>query len=404
MAISSRAAVASIAPIDREYAIPDTGAPAGARIFRDLSDPFALTGGPDSRDKNRSCLSSGQYLPGPMKRLLSIFALCAGLAAPASAAFASPDAPGLEDVQVGERELQTRIALICEGVCTVEKRGGADFFVRGVASEMTLDLTKRSRNVSGFSMRPESGGSGLYVETRRILEYANAKPCNISGRAATCIDMFFADAEPSQAQLARPSLAQKQEPKPSEKPAEKAQASPSPKPPLRESAPERLSRFAALAPPERLEPPKPAQLASIRPANPPVEASKPVLREDRPLPAPARKPFDYAASVETLLGRKLTPGFCASSKATLQSDPWALDAMVNVGLCEAAAGNAEEGDATLSRLLSYTPDNYQAYVGRALIALQAGEKSVARRYFQSALDAPPPIEESTQIVKAMQEL
>lgn len=333
-----------------------------------------------------------------------MIALCAGFAGSAAFAFASPDAPGLEDVQVGERALQTRIALICEGVCSVEKRGGADFFVRGVVSDMALDLTKRSRNVSGFSMRPEAAGSALHVETRRILEYANAKPCKISGRAATCIDMFFADAEPSQAQLARPSLAKAETAKTPEKPAEKPKPATAPKPALRESAPERLSRFAALAPPERLEPPKPAQLASIRPANPPVEASKPVIREERPLPAPSQKPFNYAASVETLLGKKLTPGFCASSKATLHSDPWALEAMVNVGLCEAAAGNAEGGDATLSRLLSYTPDNYEAYVGRALIALQAGEKSVARRYFQSALDAPPPIEESTQIVRAMQGL
>ncbi|WP_133162169.1 tetratricopeptide repeat protein [Hyphococcus luteus] len=352
-----------------------------------------------------------------MKRCLSIFALCAGLAALAPPALASPDAQGLEDVQVGERELQTRIALICEGNCTVEKRGGADFFVRGVASDMTLDLTARSQNITGFSMRRENKGSALHVKTRRILEYANAKPCKISGRAATCIDMFFADAEPSKAQLKTPSLASNQASKPAPKTSEKTQETktqkkPAPqlaaKPALRESAPERLSRFASLAPPERLQPPKPAQLASVRPVQKPVEMSKPAMRDERtlsaPLPAPAKKPFNYAEQVEKLLGKKLTPGFCGSAKATLQSDPWALDAMVNVGLCEAAAGNAEEGDATLSRLLEYTPDNYEAYVGRALIAMQAGEKSVARRYFQNALDAPPPIEESTRIVRAMQAL
>lgn len=347
-----------------------------------------------------------------MKRRLSIFALCAGLAAFAPPVLASPDAPGLEDVQVGERELQTRIALICEGNCTVEKRGGADFFVRGVASDMTLDLTARSQNITGFSMRRQDKGSALHVKTRRILEYANAKPCKISGRAATCIDMFFADAEPSQAQLKTPSLASNQTSKPASKTPEKAQEKPAPKlaakPALRESAPERLSRFASLGPPERLQPPKAAQLASVRPVQKPVEMSKPEMRDERPLSAPlsapAKKPFNYAEQVEKLLGKKLTPGFCGSAKATLQSDPWALDAMVNVGLCEAAAGNAEEGDATLSRLLEYTPDNYEAYVGRALIAMQAGEKSVARRYFQNALDAPPPIEESTRIVRAMQAL
>ncbi len=347
-----------------------------------------------------------------MKRRLSIFALCAGLAALARPVLASPDVSGLEDVQVGERALQTRIALICEANCTVEKRGGADFFVRGVATDMDLDLTAKSRNITGFSMSREGQGSALHVETRRILEYANAKPCKISGRAATCIDMFFADAEPAQAQLKTPSLASAQGAKPAAAP-EKSQTSvpqrePAPrlaaKPALRESEPDRLSRFAALAPPERLAPPQPAQLASVRPVQKPVEVSKPVMREQRRPPAPAPKPFNFAEQVEKLLGKKLTPGFCGSAKATLQSDPWALDAMVNVGLCEAAAGNAGEGDATLSRLLEYTPDNYEAYVGRALIALEAGEKSVARRYFQNALDAPPPIEESTRIVRAMQSL
>lgn len=341
-----------------------------------------------------------------MKRIFVNIALCAALVA-LSPARAAPGARGLDDVQVGERELQTRIALICEEACTVEKRGGAEFFVQGVVSDMTLDLTKRSRNIAGFAMTPEGAGSLLEVETRRILEYANAKPCKISDRAAACIDLFFADAEPSQAQLAKPSLAPAQTAKQTdpaaEKPEEPSQRLAAPKPPLRESAPERLSRFAALAPPERLVPPQPAQLASVRPVQKPVEVSKPVMREERP-PPPEKQAFDYAAQAEALLGRKLTPGFCASAQATLQSDPWALDAMVNVGLCEAASGDAEAGDATLSRLLEYTPDNYEAYVGRALIALQAGEKSVARRYFQSALDAPPPIEESTRIVKAMQGL
>jgi tetratricopeptide (TPR) repeat protein len=341
-----------------------------------------------------------------MKRIFVNIALSAGLAALAPA-HAAPDAQGIEDVQVGERQLQTRIALICESACAVEKLGGPEFFVRGVVSEMALDLTKRSRNITGFSMAPKGEGSALHVETRRILEYANTKACKISGRAAACIDLFFADAEPSQAQLATPSLAAA--PKQSEKPVasppeEKKPQAAAPKPVLRESAPERLSRFASLAPPERLAPPQPAQLASVTPVQKPVEASKPVMREDRPLPPPEEEAFDYAAQVEMLLGRKLTPGFCASAKATLQSDPWALDAMVNVGLCEAAAGDAEAGDAMLSRLLEYTPDNYEAYVGRALIALQAGEKSVARRYFQSALDAPPPIDESTRIVRAMQSL
>ena len=296
---------------------------------------------------------------------------------------------GLEDVQVGERDLQTRIALICEGPCTLEKRSDDTFFLPGVDAEMSLDLQDRSENIEGFSIRHDAEGSLMIVRPTRLIEYANAKPCRIRERAATCVDIFFADARPRPASIETPTLA----------PAKTAA-----KPDLRESAPERLSRFARLGPPERLEPPQGARLASVRPVDPPSMEAKPSIREEAPLPASVQEKFDYAASVKSLLGKNLTPGFCASAKATLQADPWALDDMVNVGLCEAATGNAAEADQMLARLLEYTPDNYEAHVGRALIAVQAGEKSVARRYFQDALNAPPPIEESNRIVAAMNRL
>ncbi|WP_411817549.1 tetratricopeptide repeat protein [Hyphococcus sp. DH-69] len=315
---------------------------------------------------------------------------------------------GLEDVQVGERNLQTRIALICDGPCSIEKRADEQFFLRGVSSDMTLDLSDRSKNIEGFELVPDRAGSVMSVKPARLIEYANAKPCVIAERAATCIDLFFADAKPREAKIATPVL--------------NASLPKTAPPALRESAPERLSRFAALAPPERLAPPTGARLASVQPVqNPPV----PTLRE-REVVAPAepqrtqqqsanaiqtgaRAPqpaegFNYAEKVKALLGKNLSPGYCASAKANLQSDAWALESMVDVGLCEAAAGNAELAETMLSRLLEYTPDNYEAHVGRALIALQAGEKSVARRYFQDALDAPPPIEESTRIVEAMRAL
>lgn len=324
---------------------------------------------------------------------IAIWALCAtALAAPGQ---------GLDDVQVGEKGLQTRIALICDGPCGLEKRGDGIFFLRGVTADLSLDLSSRSRNIAGFTMTPDAEGSLLNVASRRILEYANTKSCMIAGRPATCVDLFYADATARQAELATPSLAQN---KPAKEAAPEPAPKPAPKPALRESAPDRLSRFASLGPPERLQPPAPARLASVTPVQKPVEADKPVIREEKPLPAPRPKKFDYAGQVEALLGKTLTPGYCASARATLQSDPWALGAMVDTGLCQAAAGKSEEADATLARILEYTPDNYEAYVGRALIALQAGEKSVARRYFQNALDAPPPMEESSRIVAAMRAL
>ncbi|WP_425409609.1 tetratricopeptide repeat protein [Hyphococcus sp.] len=338
------------------------------------------------------------------KRALLRFAAAFCAAGAGVCLFASPvlASSALQDVQVGERDLQTRIALICEGLCNLEKRSDDVFFLPGVSVEMALDLSDRSENVEGFSIRPDAEGSLLNISPNRLIEYANAKPCRIKERQAVCVDMFFADARPRQAMIETPSLSPEPEPEPA-------------KPDLRESAKDRLSRFARLGPPERLEPPQGARLASVRSVNEPPrpETTRPeTTSPERPSfrdsahaqTAPAKAEFDYAASVKALLGKDLTPGFCASSKASLQTDPWALEDMVNVGLCEAADGNAPEAEQTLARLLQYTPDNYEAHVGRALIAIEAGEKSIARRYFQDALNAVPPIEESNRIVAAMNRL
>lgn len=318
---------------------------------------------------------------------------------------ASATMGGLDDVQVGERDLQTRIALICDGDCVLEKRGDTEFFLRGAASDMMLDLADRSDNISGFTLTSGIDGSTLDVSAVRLVEYANAKTCSIGGRAAACIDLFFSDAKPAPARLETPTL---------DRPALAA------KPALRESAPERLSRYASLAPPERLAPPQNARIASVQPVHDPVALSKPAIRENEPPSprtsaprstaenqAPQRSspaPFDYAERVEVLLGKTLSSNFCATAKGTLDADPWALGSMVEVGLCQAAAGQTEEAEQTLSRLLAYTPDNYEAHVGRALIAMQIGEKGIARKYFQDALNAPPPIEESNRIVEAMNSL
>lgn len=336
-----------------------------------------------------------------MKRLLRAFAsllaaALVGMSPSAACAQAALRGAGLEDVQVGERALQTRIALICDGPCSLEKRSDTSFFLRGVVSDMSLDLSKRSRNINGFALTPGDEGSVLIVNTARVLEYANAKPCAIAERAATCVDLFFADAQATQARVETPKLS-----------GQALAAAPA----LREGAPERLSRFAALGPPERLAPPRGANLASVRSASsaapqlaqPPRQQASNNARISAPAQNASAR-FDYAAEVKTLIGKNLSPGFCASAKAELQQDAWALSSMVDVGLCEAAAGNAEEAETMLARLLEYTPDNYEAHVGRALIALQAGEKSIARRYFQDALDAPPPIEESSRIVDMMRAL
>lgn len=350
-----------------------------------------------------------RYAWAPMllnKRVLATFTFIWTLAAAGMAAVAlsaTPEAGKLDDVQIGERGDQTRLALICTGACNVIKRDNDVFLLHGANADFKLDLSDRSKNISEFIAVSAGEGSLLRVTPVRTLEYANTKSCKVGGQAAICIDLFFyGDNNTSRApaSTARSTAAggKKKKPVQQETTAAAEIARTPAKPALREGEPERLGRFARLTPPERLTPP-PAILAKVQPIEQSIAVGKPAIRLQTPA-APAEK-FNYAARVRSLLGKELTTAYCTEAQATLQNDPWALEAMVDVGLCAAARGDMTEAEEILSRLIEYTPDNYEAHVGRALIAAQAGEKSVARKYFQDALNALPPIEESNRIVQAM---
>jgi Tfp pilus assembly protein PilF len=108
-----------------------------------------------------------------------------------------------------------------------------------------------------------------------------------------------------------------------------------------------------------------------------------------------------AEAAASLLGKRLDAAGCEAARARLKADGWALEAMVDVGFCDAAAGDLDKADGVFMRLLAYTPDNYEALVGRALIARAQGKKDIARGFFQAALNALPPIAESERIEAAM---
>ncbi len=329
-----------------------------------------------------------------MARLFLAWVLsAAGMAAVALSA--TPDAPGLVDVQIGERGNQTRIALLCVTPCNIEKRSNTEFVLHGVGADLSLDLSARSKFVSAFTAAPNGDSSLMRVNVNSAVEYANTKTCTVGGQAAACIDLFFAagktPGEVGGQRATRPAPAAYKDP-----PGNSA------KPALREGAEERLNNYAQVMPPEHLKAPPVATLAKLQPAPGIVEVGKPAIRTRDPIRPAAG--LNYAARVHSLLGKDLSAAYCNNAQATLQADPWALGAMVDVGLCTAARGEVAEAEEILTRLLEYTPDNYEAHVGRALIAVDAGEKSVARKYFQDALNTPPPIEESNRIVQAMNAL
>ncbi len=402
-----------------------------------------------------------------------------GVAGLASGAFAA--APGLDDVQIGERGDRTRIALVCEAECSLVKHSDKDFLLRGANADLSLDLGDHSVNVAGLTAIAAGGGSLVQVSLAREIDHAEAGACVVGGHRGACIDLFFKPLPPapvttpdvavsSADRASRGAPARDPDPAPamrdaprqasvkaalnaapsiregaaphgrdpvSKEPAPQtpvlrepagaaapvAPAFVAPAPGLRDGGSAQRFRFAGAASPERLAPhafsgdslsgnaPAPAQgavLAKLQPATAAAPAYAPRAFDGgavRLKPETGVGPgSDPSLQISAILGKDLSPEYCAQARAILNADPWALDAMGDIGLCALAAGDAEEAEAILSRLLEYTPDHYEAHVGRAIIAAQAGERSVARRYFQDALNALPPIGESDRIVAAMNAL
>ncbi len=322
----------------------------------------------------------------------------AGLAALALSAGPTPKAV-LKDIQIGERGDQTRIAFFCSADCALEARGD-DFILKAVDASFDVNLAERSARIENIRATPGEGGAVIRVTTKVAVKNIEIKSCAIAGKPAACLDLFFApdEARAAPAPQAQTQLTDAAEPaaaEPPEPPAAPVVA----KPNLRETASDRLSRFAALAAPERLAPPAGAILAKVQSIDSSVEVGKPTMRVQEQFTCLVEQ--NFAARMSVILEKDLTPAFCNNAEVALQADAWSLGAMVDVGLCAAARGDVEVADAMLARLLEFTPDNYEALVGRAVIAEQAEEKGVARKYYQDALNALPPIAESNRIVNAM---
>ena len=246
--------------------------------------------------------------------------------------------------------------------------------------------------------------------------------CEIGGRKGACADVYFA--EPRVLQQSPTSGPRNQQrviaptqasalfdvPPPTPKirpaaeipPAAKPDVTLAPPPPLRDLSVTQYQQFASLAAPERLTPPSAPVLAKLQAVEDPVKIGKPILRTEKPTVAIAE--IDYAESARIILDKNISPAHCNNVEATLQNDAWALGAMVDLGFCAASRGDYVDANTIFERILEYTPDNYEALVGRALIAERAGDTKLARKLYQDALNALPPILESQKIVAAMGEL
>jgi hypothetical protein len=356
-----------------------------------------------------------------------------GLSAIAGAA---PDRQRLDDIQIGEAGAIVRVALLCRGPCDVAPSADAatagSFLLRGIEEDIDLDLAGRGGLAERLRLKPVDGGSLLTIEANAALNSARVIDCATESGPARCVEFRFdrdarIAAAPPPATRAPATRAPAAVIAPRARPVRRSavspatvsaplQGSPAATPGLRSDAPpataadgvpfigaivldaaaplrvgadERLV-VPEFAPPERLAPPRPSQGVATE------------LKERVLAPAPASgQPFSIAREMEAILGKTADIGTCEGAAARLSADAWALASMVDLAFCKAASGSLEDADADFTRLLAYTPDNYEALVGRGLIALSRGERARGLGFLQEALNALPPIEESDRIAEAM---
>ncbi len=353
-----------------------------------------------------------------------LLAAAASVAAFSALAAALPDKQRLEDLLIGSEGTIVRVAVLCRTRCEIvaseDPSSIGSFRIEGVEKNLDVDLTGHGGVAERLRLKPVDGASLLTVYAPARLNAARVIDCETDSGPARCVEFRFDRGGETVAAPERltqpPSAAARaaEAPKPKAAPkrptAAAATKESAPQPGLRsEAAPAEAVPFLGaaivdvdprsrdnpdlkfavpdLAPPERLAPPR---------------EMKSALKERVLAPAtrsPAR--FDFAREMTAILGKRNDPATCEGAAARLTADAWALGAMVDLAFCKAASGALEEADDDFTRLLAYTPDNYEALVGRGLIALARGERTRGMDFLQEALNALPPIAESDRIAAAM---
>lgn len=334
------------------------------------------------------------------------------IAAAAFAAFAAEPRDELEDVQIGEAGSTLRVALICTKGCAVTPGEGVEFRILGVAVDLDIDLESRSALARRLTIARGQGESVLKIDAASRINAARVVSCQSDSGPAPCVEYRF---EPSTAPAALPATSSPTPGLGAEPPKVEAKAptrkdkvpfigaliAPT-RPSLRDEAAEGVLYLPQFAPPERLNAPavEPPETLGSFPAN--VDIGRPALISvNRAQTLGDGAAFDFMTEAVEILGKSFDIGACEGAKQRLAADAWALDAMIDYAFCKAADGRLEEADADFARLLAYTPDNYEALVGRGLIAIANGERERGQQLFQEALNALPPIKESDRIVNAM---
>ena len=323
----------------------------------------------------------------------------------------------VKDIQLGEKNSITRIALVCEPRCEIEQSVNSEalFLIKNIAANLTIDMRKRSKNINFLKLSPiddqsasefkipspsgHAGSSLLSVELNKTLSTATVKECTIEGVPTSCIDFRFrqksdkgeiieekiisADTYRQEVTLKVPDIAQLGLRNGSQ---------------LEQSATSNIQIEDPILQPGGLREGNGADQNSH--AAVPVRVSLPESLSNRQLSPPSiLRPLatqkvlsrvDFREQAETITARRFDSENCLSAQSQLQEDAWALEAMLIIGFCEATKGDFEEAESIFKRLALQQPQNYEIMIGRGLVATINQEISVGRKFFSDALAQDPP--------------
>jgi hypothetical protein len=109
-----------------------------------------------------------------------------------------------------------------------------------------------------------------------------------------------------------------------------------------------------------------AVVVRIVPATPAPQAA---LGLDRVVIPPVAA-TDLEASVAPAPEPDLEKARCDAADATLQSDPWAMEALADHGACRLQAGDLEAATSAFRRVLAFDPENVRARAGMEAVDLR----------------------------------
>ncbi len=335
----------------------------------------------------------------------------------------------LQDVQIGENGRVTRIAIFCRSGCSVSRVTNG-FRLADINDSLTIDLAPLSKNAEMLIMKAVtdevSAGSLLKVTSQKVLLRSSVNDCELGGVSATCIDLEYSQ-QPYQRQLlAKQSQstansgvkgANLKQDHLSKVPSDEFKAKQKEEPvavslsaPADLHAPQKL----ALRNADELENSDVVTATNVNLSGAARVATSSAIVSLTDVPVgsaslPGRSVLrpaetklvlgrvDFREQAETILGRQFDSETCEVAKARLAADAWALDAMGLIGFCHGVRGDYEEAETIFRRLNTQEPKNTDALIGRALIAAITGEKSIALKFFNDALDARPSNEVSARI-------